>query len=100
MLQSAGITSVRLPPRCPNLNAFAERFVLSIKSECLNRLVLLGEGHLRRSIEEFVEHYHIERTHQGLGNRLIEGVPEQASGRVARRERLGGILSHYYREAA
>ena len=100
LLQSAGVTSVRLPPRSPNLNAFAERFVLSIKSECLNRMVILGERHLRRAIAEYVEHYHLERTHQGLDNRLIDGVPEHGSGTVARRERLGGILSHYYREAA
>lgn len=100
LLQSAGVTSVRLPPRSPNLNAFAERFVLSIKSECLNRLVILGERPLRRAIAEYVEHYHLERTHQGLDNRLIEGVPKHGSGTVARRERLGGILSHYYREAA
>ncbi len=100
LLQSAGVTSVRLPPRSPNLNAFAERFVLSIKSECLNRMVILGERQLRRAIAEYVEHYHLERTHQGLDNRLIDGVPERGSGTVARRERLGGILSHYYREAA
>jgi transposase InsO family protein len=100
LLQSAAVTSVRLPQRRPNLNAYAERFVLSLKSECLNRIVILGEQHLRRAISEFVEHYHLERTHQGLGNRLIEGVPEPASGPVVRRERLGGILSHYYREAA
>ena len=81
-------------------NAYAERFVLSIKSECLSRLVLLGEQHLRRAIEEYVAHHHLERAHQGVGNRLIDGVPEPADGRVARRERLGGILSHYYREAA
>ncbi len=100
LLQSAGVTSVRLPPRSPNLNAFAERFVLSIKSECLNRMVILGERQLRRAIAEYVEHYHLERTHQGLDNRLIDEVPEHGSGTVARRERLGGILSHYYREAA
>jgi transposase InsO family protein len=100
LLQGAGVTSVRLPPRSPNLNAFAERFVLSIKSECLSRLVILGERHLRRAIAEYVEHYHQERAHQGLGNRLIEGVPELASGRVVHRDRLGGLLEHYYREAA
>ena len=74
--------------------------MLSIKAECLNRLVILGERHLRRAIAEYVEHYHHERMHQGLGNRLIDGVPEPTSGRVARRERLGGILNHYYREVA
>ena len=63
-------------------------------------MVILGERHLRRAIPEYVEHFHLERTHQGLGNRLIEGVPERESGRVVRRERLGGLLSHYYREAA
>ncbi len=100
LLQSAGVISVRLPPRSPNLNAFAERFVLSIKSECLSRLVILGEQHLRRAIAEYVEHYHHERTHQGLGNRLIEGVPEREPGTVARRERLGGLLSQYHRGAS
>ena len=96
----AGVAPVRLPSKSPNLNAYAERFVLSIKSECLDRIVLLGERHLRRAIASYVEHYHLERCHQGIGNRLIDGVPELASGSVARRERLGGILSHYYREAA
>jgi putative transposase len=100
ILGYAGVTHVRLPPKSPNLNAYAERFVLSIKSECLDRMVMLGERHLRRAIASYVEHYHLERCHQGIGNRLIDGVPELASGPVARLERLGGILSHYYREAA
>ena len=86
--------------RSPYLNAYAERFVLSIKSECLDRIGMLGEPHLRRAIASYVEHYHLERCHQGIGNRLIDGIPGLASGPVARRERLGGILSHYYREAA
>jgi len=100
ILGYAGVAPVRLPPQSPNLNAYAERFVLSIKSECLDRMILLGEGHLRRAIVSYVEHYHVERCHQGIGNRLIDGVPKLASGPVARLERLGGILSHYYREAA
>jgi len=91
---------VRLPPRSPNLNGYAERFVLSIKSECLDRMVMLGERHLRRAIWNYMEHYHVERCHQGLGNRPIEGVPKTSDGVVLRRERLGGILSHYYRTAA
>lgn len=100
ILRSGGVESVRLPPKSPNLNAYAERFVLSIKSECLDRLVLVGERHLRRAIDEFVDHYHLERPHQGIGNELIDGVPECLIGRVGRRKRLGGLLSSYYREAA
>ena len=74
--------------------------MLSIKSECLDRMVLIGERHLRRAIGSYVEHYHLEGCHQGIGNQRIDGVPELALGPVARQERLGGILSHYYREAA
>lgn len=100
LLRSANVETVRLPPRSPNLNAYAERFVLSIKSECLDRLVLVGEGHLRRAVTDYVAHYHLERSHQGLGNRLIDGHPQPASGAVIRQERLGGLLSHYVRQAA
>jgi transposase InsO family protein len=95
ILDQAGIKTVRLPAHSPNLNAFAERFVLSIKSECLDRIVLLGEDHLRRAISEYVAHYHHERNHQGLGNALIDGnlraAPE--TGALASRERLGGLLN-------
>jgi hypothetical protein len=85
-----------------NLNAFAERFVLSIKSECLDRIVPLGESHLRSAVAEYARHYHHERNHQGLGNALIDGNPQVAAGpgAVARRERLGGLLNFYHREAA
>ncbi len=100
ILKSGGVEVVRLPPRSPNLNAFAERFVLSIKSECLDRMIPVGERHLRHAIDEFVDHYHVERTHQGLGNQLIDGVSESRVGPVQRPERLGGLLSSYYREAA
>ena len=101
ILDQAGIKTVRLPAHSPNLNAFAERFVLSIKTECLDRLIPLGETHLRRAVLEYTKHYHEERNHQGLDNELI--VPAKAAngvGKVNRRERLGGILSFYYREAA
>jgi transposase InsO family protein len=101
ILGQGGVRAVRLPARSPNLNAFAERFVLSIKTECLDRLVPLGEAHLRRAILEYTEHYHEERNHQGLDNELI--VADEAgngNGKVVRRERLGGLLSFYYREAA
>lgn len=100
LLTNAGVKPVRLPPQSPNLNAYAELFVPSIKSECLDRMVFLGEGHLRRAIRSYVEHYHLERSHQGLGNRLIEGPSQPASGRAARQERLGGLLNPYSREAA
>jgi transposase InsO family protein len=101
-LERGGVEVVQLPARSPNLNAFAERFVLSIKSECLDRIVPLGEGHLRRAVSEFIEHYHGERNHQGLENQLIDGAPEPANmnGRVVRRERLGGVLSYYHWMAA
>jgi putative transposase len=84
------------------LNAYAERFVLSIKSECLSKIVPLGERHLRRAVAEFVEHYHSERNHQGLGNQLITPTPFRANEKapVRCRERLGGILKHYHRGAA
>ncbi len=101
ILEQGGVKAVRLPPQSPNLNAFAERFVLSIRSECLDRIVPLGEGHLRRAISEYVEHYHRERNHQGLDNELI--VANEAvngTGKVVRRDRLGGLLGFYHREAA
>ncbi|MDP6423806.1 MAG: integrase core domain-containing protein [Planctomycetota bacterium] len=82
-------------------NVYAERFVLSIKSECPDKIVPLGERHLRHAIREYVEHYHHERHHQGIGNSII--TPEETTrvdGRIRRRERLGGMLNHYYREAA
>jgi putative transposase len=102
VVEAAGVKAVRLPPRRPNLNAFAERFVLSIKSECLDRIVPMGEGHLRKAVAQFVAHYHRERNHQGVGNQLLLAGPVAANGngRVRRRERMGGLLSFYYREAA
>ena len=66
ILGYAGVAPVRLPPKSPNLNAYAERFVLSIKSECLDRMVMFGEGHLRRAVASYRKHYHLERCHQGL----------------------------------
>jgi len=100
LLRSAGIESVRTPPRSLNLNAYAERFVRSIKEECLSKIVPIGERHLRLAIEEYAAHYHLERNHQGLGNRLIDGdaEPEPVST-VESRERLGGSLRSYHRAA-
>ena len=100
-LEATGVKSVRLPARSPNLNAFAERFVRTIKEECLDRMILVGEGSLRRAVGQFCEHYHRERNHQGLENKIIE--PEFGSeekGEMKCRERLGGLLRYYYREVA
>jgi transposase InsO family protein len=101
-ITSVGVESVKLPPRSPNLNAYAGRFVRSIKESCLDRMIFFGEGALRKGIDEFVMHYHGERNHQGLGNRLI--VPDEGEagyrGAVLRRERLGGMLNYYYYRAA
>ena len=101
LLTAEGVRVVRTPACAPNCNAYAERFVRSIKEECLDRIVPLGEWHLRRALTEYVAHYHRERNHQGLGNALIDHPPIQRTpGPVHRRERIGGILSHYYRSAA
>jgi putative transposase len=102
MLRSAWVKPLLLPARSPNLNAYAERFVLPIKSECLDLIVPLGEKHLRRPIGEYLAHYHGERNHQVLDNVLLKGAPSLANenGRVLRRERLGRLLNFYYRDAA
>jgi hypothetical protein len=84
----------------PNANAYTERFVGSIKEECLNRIIPLGERHLRHALHEFLVHYHRERNHQGVGNTLIDAaIPGLGGGTVQRRKRLAGLLS-YYRRAA
>ena len=100
-LSEAGIRVVQTPYQAPNANAYAERFVRSIKHECLNRVIPFGERHLRRTIAEFIEHYHRERNHQGLANELIVGAPaaDNTVGRIRRRPRLGGLLNYYYRAA-
>ena len=102
ILKGSGVQSLKLPPCSPNLNAYAERFVRTIKESCLDRMILFGEGSLRKAIREFVAHYHRERNHQGLGNRLImdEGPGPDRAGAVQRRQRLGGMLNYYYRQAA
>jgi transposase InsO family protein len=102
MLENAGTEPLRLPPRSPNLNAWAERFVRSIKEECLDKMILFGERSLRRAITEYLAHYHAERNHQGLDNRLIDAHEDvgRSNGEVQCRERLGGTLRYYYRQAA
>lgn len=101
ILESSGVHPVKLPSRSPNLNAYAERFVRSIKSECLAQVIPIGEGHLRRAVREYVTHYHGERNHQGIGNQLIEASADgsRRRGSIERRERLGGLLRFYPRAA-
>ena len=99
ILEAAGTKIIRTPYQAPNCNAHAERFVRSIKEECLNRLILFGEGHLQRAIDEFVEHYHRERSHQGLGNELIDRGTQSGDGEVVSDTRLGGLLRFYHRVA-
>lgn len=102
ILGTAGVTTVKLPARSPNLNAYAERFVRSIRTECLRHVIPLGERHLRMLVREYIEHYHVERNHQGLGNELLEQLPANSNGDgpVRCRKRLGGMLRYYYRNAA
>ena len=102
ILEGGGVQPIRLPPKSPNLNADAERFVRSIQEEWLSRVVPLGEGHLRLLVGEDVEHDHRERHHQGLDNQLLQRPPPPMSlaADVQRRERLGGLLNFYHREAA
>jgi transposase InsO family protein len=101
LLTTVGVRVVRTPAAAPNCNAHAERFVRSIKTECLDRVVPLGERHLRLLVREFVAHYREERNHQGIGNELIEEPPVQRTkGPVYRRQRVGGVLNYYYRSAA
>jgi transposase InsO family protein len=100
LLHEAGIRVVQTPFQAPNANAYAERFVRSIKEECLDRVIPIGERHFRRAVAEFVDHYHHERNHQGLGNALIDRVDHQQTGRrIHRRQRLGGLLNYYQRAA-
>ena len=104
LIRSIGIKTIRLPPRSPNLNAHAERYVRSAKEECLSRLVLFGEAGLRRALREFVAHYHEERNHQGKGNVLLFPSAKPSSLRgddgIECRQRLGGMLKYYHRDAA
>ena len=99
-LRSAGVHVVQTPVRAPNCNAHAERFVRSIKFECLHGIIPLGERHLRHAIGEYVAHYHHERNHQGLDNELIVGIASaRGAGTVRRAQRLGGLLNFYHRAA-
>lgn len=100
-LEEEGVVPVRLPPRSLNLNPNLERFHLSVKSECLSKMIFFGEKMLRRAVQEYLVHYHQERNHQSLGNRIIEPGEEvgRTDGEIVCDERLGGLL-RYYRRAA
>ena len=98
-LAAGGIEPIQLPARSPNLNSHAERWVRSVKGECLSKLILFGEASLRRALTDFVDHFHAERNHQGKGNVLLfplEKVGHQKPrSRVRCHERLGGLLKYY-----
>ncbi len=102
IVASGRIKPLALPARSPNLNAYAERWVRSVKEECLSKVILFGERSLRRALSEYVEHFHAERNHQGKGNILLFPRDRQRhrEGSVQCRERLGGLLRYYHREAA
>lgn len=99
LVEESGTEVIRLPPMSPNLNAYSERFVRSIKDECLGRMIFFGQASLRRAIGEYMFHYHEERNHQGLNNTLIRAgsVDAVSDAIIQRRQRLGGMLNYYYR---
>jgi transposase InsO family protein len=103
IIDESGMKRVPLPPRSPDLNAYAERWVRSVKEEALSQLILFGERALRHALTEYVAHYHEERPHQGKGNVVLMPSPRyrtEREGPIRRRERLGGLLKYYNREAA
>ena len=102
ILTEAGIETVLSPVKAPNANSHCERFIKSLQDECLDRLWFVGESALRLVLNEYVDHYHRERNHQGIGHVIIEPGSEVnlLEGRLACRKRLGGLLNYYYREAA
>jgi transposase InsO family protein len=102
MLEREGIRVIRLPPRSPSLNAYAERWVRSVRTDCLSKVIPIGQGMLRHALRQYVAHHHLERNHQGLDNRLItaRAVQHGNSRSVIRRSRLGGILNDYQRRLA
>ncbi len=100
IIKDSGVDLVNLPRRSPNLNPYAERWVLSIKHECLSKLILFGEKSLRRAVTQYVAHYHEERHHQSKDNTILLPSQDRSKGSVCCRERLGGLLRFYYRDVA
>jgi len=103
IIKTSDVVPLKLPARSPNLNAFTERWVRSVKEDCLSKLILFGEASLRRVLREYLIHYHAERNHQGKNNVILFPDPlsnERSKGSIECRERLGGVLKYYYRNAA
>jgi len=100
ILGGSGVEILLTAYQAPNMNAYAERFVRSIKSECLDQMIFIRRESLVRAIAEYAAHYHDERSHQGIGNVLISGAAPQSGGNVEVKERRGGLLTYYYRRAA
>ena len=98
-LSDGGMNVVQTPARAPNANAYAERFVRSVKAECLDRIIPIGPRHFRQTVAEYVPHDRHARNHQRLGNRLLDGRLSRREGRIRRRPRLGGVLKYYERAA-
>lgn len=98
-LTAAGVKPMTLPAKSPNLNAYAERWVRSVKQECLSKLVLFGEGPLQRTLNEYTAHYHLERNHQGKENKLLTPLVKQNGPKIHCQQRLGGLLKFYARAA-
>ena len=104
IIEFGDVKTLPLPARSPNLNAFSERWVKSVKDDCLSKLILFGETSLRRALHDYQIHYHAERNHQGKDNVLLFPTAAQAKNRVDGsvrcKERLGGLLKYYHRDAA
>jgi hypothetical protein len=102
IIRSGRVEPLALPAHSPNLNAYAERWVRSVKEECLSKVILFGERSLRRALSDYVDHFHGERNNQGKGNILLfpRATDRQREGPVRCRERLGGLLRYYHQEAA
>jgi len=105
LLETGGVKCVPIPAQSPNCNPHAERFVKTVRTECLDNFVIFGERHLRHLVKEFIGHYLTERYHQGIGSQIIRPKASPSNdntmlGAIGCRSRLGGLLNYYYREAA
>jgi transposase InsO family protein len=100
ILEEPGIKPVPVCCQAPNMNAIVERWILSVKTECINRMIFFGTRSLQRAIDEYCAHFHQDRPHQDLGDELITPAPGGiADGEIIKSERLGGLLRSYHRAA-